>query len=378
MRADESGDRLSTKPVLLFGAMALLGGLSLVAGFLLTPQRTWLNVLLASNFLIGLGLGGLLLVALHYVTGARWSLPLLRLPEAMTAVLPVASVGLIAVLLCCPWLYAAPASADVSESPLHRLWLNRAFFLARSLVYIAIWIAFAEAIVGNSRRQDKDRDRGRTEKNLRLSALFLVVFGITCWLSSTDWLMALERNWASTIFGVYNFSGLFLSALAFEVILVIWLKRQRSMQGVVNANHLHDLGTLLFGMSCFWMYTWYCQYMLIWFVNNPEETTYLRVRWRGAWPVWMFLDLALNWAIPFVVLLFRSAKRTPWLLGTVALLVLAGRWVDLSFMILPTQEDAYQQPGLLEGGLLLGTVGIFLLVVYRGLRKAPLVPLHET
>jgi len=104
----------------------------------------------------------------------------------------------------------------------------------------------------------------------------------------------------------------------------------------------------------------------------------LRVRWRGTWPVWMFLDLALNWGIPFVVLLFRSAKRTPWLLGTVALLVLAGRWVDLSFMILPTQEDAYQQPGLLEGGLLLGTVGIFLLVVYRGLRKAPLVPLHET
>jgi hypothetical protein len=130
-------------------------------------------------------------------------------------------------------------------------------------------------------------------------------------------------------------------------------------------------------MSSFWMYTWYCQYMLIWFVNNPEETSYLRVRWRETWPVWMFLALALNWAIPFVVLLFRSAKRTAWLLGTVALLVLAGRWVDLSLMILPTQQDAHQQPGLLEAGILLGTVGVFLLVVFRRLRQAPLVPLHE-
>ena len=55
------------------------------------------------------------------------------------------------------------------------------------------------------------------------------------------------------------------------------------MQGVVTDDQLHDLGILLFSMSCFWMYTWYCQYMLIWFVNNPEETSYLRVRWRENW-----------------------------------------------------------------------------------------------
>ncbi len=98
---------------------------------------------------------------------------------------------------------------------------------------------------------------------------------------------------------------------------------------------------------------------------------------RGTWPVWLILDLALNWGIPFVVLLFRSAKRTPWVLGTVALIVLAGRWVDLSLMILPTQPQASGQPGLLEAGLLLGTVGVFVLVVIRGLAKAPLAPLHQ-
>jgi hypothetical protein len=377
MNAAEPRDSLSPNLVRLFQAMALVGGVTLVAGFFLTPQRTWIDLLLASNFLVGLGLGGLLLVALHYVTGARWSLPLRRVPEAMTTALPVAGLGLAAVLICCPWLYAAPASVEAAESPLHQLWMNRAFFLGRSLIYLAVWITFAVAIVRNSRRQDKERDSAPTAKNLRLSAGFLVVFGVTCWLASSDWLMALEPNWASTIFGVYNFAGIFLSALAAWVLLVLWLQRHSSLQAVVNGDRLHDLGTLLFAFSSFWMYAWFCQYLLIWYVNNPEETVYYRLRWDGPWPVWLFLNLALNWVVPFVVLLFRSAKRNPWVLGGVALLVLAGRWIDLSLMILPTQGAAAPVPGLLEAGLVLGTIGVFVLVVFWNLRKAPLVPLQE-
>lgn len=387
MSTAESDYRLSRPSVLwlLALALALVGGVALGAGFYLMPERTWIDLLLTSHFLIGVALGGLVLVALHYVTGARWSSALRRVPEAMTAALPVAAVGLAAVFIRdvlsslsgLPSLYFASGS-EGSDSPLHRVWDNRAFFLTRSLVYLAVWIAFAVAIVGNSRRRDGERGPAPAEKNVPLSALFLVVFGVTCWLASTDWLMSLQRDWASTIFGVYNFAGLLLSALAAVTLLVIWLRGNGSLRGVVHEDHLHDLGTLLFAISSFWMYAWFCQYMLIWYVNNPEETSYLRLRWQGNWPVWLFVDLALNWAVPFVVLLFRSAKRNPWVLGTVALLVLVGRWVDLALMILPTQAGASQVPGWLEAGLLLGAVGVFVLVVVRSLRKAPLVPLHES
>jgi hypothetical protein len=374
--ASVSVGRPSATVLVLSSIMAVLGAAALVAAFVLTPQRAWIDVLLASNFLVGLGVGGLVLVALLYVTNARWSLPVRRVPEAMTAALPVAAIGLVAVLVCCPSLYSGQTPGEVSESPLHRLWFNRPFFLVRSLVYLALWIGFAFAIVANSRRQDTDRTPGPTQTNHRLSALFLVVFGVTCWLASMDWLMSLEPNWASTMFAVYNFAGLFLSALAAVIVLVVWLRWQGPLRSAVNENHLHDLGTLLFAFSSFWMYTWYCQYMLIWYVNNPEETSYFRLRSQGYWPVWLFVDLALNWAVPFVVLLFRSVKRNPWLLAMVALLVLVGRWVDLSLMILPTQAAASPLPGLLDAGLLLGTVGVFVLVVYLSLRKAPLVPLQ--
>jgi hypothetical protein len=271
----------------------------------------------------------------------------------------------------------ASASSHGSGSPWQHLWLNRPFFLVRSLIYLALWLGFAAAVVGNSRRQDGDGDPAATARNVRLSAAFLVVFGVTCWLASNDWIMSLEPAWASDVFGVYYFAGLFLSGLAALILLAFWLGRQSPLQSVLTADRWHDLGTLLFSFSSFWMYIWFCQYLLIWYVNNPEETAYYRQRWQGTWPVFWFLDLALNWGIPFLVLLFRAAKRNPRVLGTVAAIVLVGRWVDLSLLVFPTPGAEVPTPGVIEVGLLLGAVGAFALAVFRSLSKASLVPLHE-
>jgi hypothetical protein len=380
MTAEELRYRVPAGGKVYFAALAGLGSVTLIGGLFFQTQRTWVNLLLLSNYLLGLGLAGLLLVALHYVTGARWSVALRRIPEAMTAVLPAAAVALALVLLCRPSLYSwtEPSAGAAAETPLRHLWLNRPFFLLRALLYLGVWLAFAVLVVRNSHREDRDQDAAPAARNQRLSAAFLVVFGITCWLASTDWIMSLEPAWASTIFGVYNFAGLFLTGLAAVALLVIWLKRFSPLQAVLTPNHLHDLGTLLFSFSCFWMYTWFCQYLLIWYVDNPEETVYLRLRWQGTWPVMLFLDLALNWGIPFCVLLFRSAKQSPLLLGSVAVLVLVGRWVDLFLMVGPSQGQAASWPGLIEVGLVAGAVGLFLMATFRSLGKAALVPGHES
>jgi hypothetical protein len=377
MTATEAHYRLPAKAVLLFGTLTLVGAVALVMEFLQTPPRAWIELFVIGNYLVGLGLGALLLVALFYVTGARWSIPVRRIAEALTAVLPLAALALAAVLIGWPSMYSTGAPGEVSESSLQHMWRDRPFFLVRSLVYLAVWLFFALAIVRNSRRQDEDTDPGPTRKNLQLSAFFLVAFGVTCWLASQDWIMALEPDWASTIFGVYYFAGLFLSALAAVAILVIGLRRSSPLHEVVSADHLHDLGTLLFSFSSFWMYTWFCQYLLIWYVNNPEETIYLRRRSEGDWPFFLFVDLALNWGVPFVVLLFRSAKRSPAILGTVALLVLIGRWVDLCVMILPSQKEAALTLGPVHVGFFVGMIGLVALISLRSLSKASLVPLHD-
>jgi hypothetical protein len=364
---------------LLCLTLAGLGAITLVIGLLVDATRTWANVLLASNYLLGLAAGGLVLVALLYVTGARWAVPLRRMPEALALGLPVAAVGLIAVLLLRPSLYAWTAASAPGEEPaslLRSVWLTGPFFLLRALAYLAAWLTFALLMVRNSRRQDRAADPALTRSNIRLSAGFLVAFAVTCWLSSDDWLMSLEPGWASTIFGVYNFAGLFLSALAAVTLLAVCLRRGTPLRAFVTEDRLHDLGTLLFGFSSFWAYTWFCQYLLIWYTNHPDETTWFLRRATGPWPALTLLALVLNWGVPFLVLLFKGAKRSGVILALVASLVLVGRWVDLFVIIFPSQGKP-AIPGPPEVGVMLGAAGLFGLAVLRALAGAPLVPVND-
>jgi hypothetical protein len=365
---------------LLVLLLALLGSLTLAAGLVQDSPRTWAHLLLVSNYLIGVATGSLVLVALFDVTGARWSIPLRRLPEALALGLPIAGLGLVAVLLFRPSLYAWTADALPAGEPvsaLRSVWLVRPFFLLRAVVYLAIWLTFAILIFRNSRLQEQTGDPAFARSNVRLSAGFLVAFGITCWLSGSDWLMSLEPDWGSTMFAVYHFAGLFLSALAAVTLLVILFRCNRRWRAAVTRDHLHDLGTLLFGFSSFWMYTWFCQYLLIWYTNRPDEVSYFLRRSAGPWPGLLLADLVLNWGIPFLVLLFRDAKRSPMVLGTVALIVLAGRWVDLFLIIFPTQGEPATTPGGLEVGLAVGGAGLFALAVLRALGQAPVEPVQD-
>jgi hypothetical protein len=379
-----SVNRVSYRPsaiTLIFAfVLALLGGTAMAAGATPEPRRASAILLLVSNFLLGLGLGSAVLLALFYVTGASWSVAIRRVPEAFTVLLPLGAVGLIAVLLAFPSLYpwygSGPQEVEAT-SPFQLAWLSRSFFLLRSVGYLVLWIVLALAMVRISRRQDATGLASLTVSNRRVAALFLVVFGITCWLSSTDWIMSLEPKWSSTIFGVYNFAGIFLSALAAVTCAAIGLHWAGPFRSILTRSRLHDLGTLLFSFSSFWMYIWFSQYLLIWYVNDPEETAYFTPRLKGEWQTYFLLNVALNWAVPFVVLLFRSAKEKPWLLFTVAGIVLLGRWLDLYMMILPPVVGAASPPGVLEAGALLVIAGLAILFTALALGRASLIPVND-
>ena len=172
---------------------------------------------------------------------------------------------------------------------------------------------------------------------------------------------------------MYNFAGLFLGGLAAVTLMLLWLRRARSLRRVVSDDHLHDLGKLLFAFSIVWVYIWFCQYMLIWYVNIQEETAYF-VRQQGAWQPLLIADVVVNWVVPFEALLPRAAKRIATVLTRVCLVLLAGRWLDLYLMIGPPFGQPTLQKIALQASLLLGGGGLFCLVVFRTLQQAPLIP----
>lgn len=312
----EIGDRLRGGAWLCVG----LGALLLVLGLYLQAERGWGNLLLTSFNLACVGLGGLFLLAIQSITGARWSDPILKAHRAMPALLPVAGLLMLLIFFGVTVLYPWARPEAASNHLLHgRLgWLNRPFFFGRVVVIFAAWIWVGHLLA----RKGKG------------AALFILVFGLTFTLANFDWLMSLEPVWSSTIFAIYGFSGMFLQGIAIVTISAIVLRRVGLIPAVSKAQN-HDLGKLLFAFSCFWAYIFLSQFLLIWYANIPEETGPMRLLLQGRWMPLFYLNLVLNFGLPFVLLLQRKAKTNETVLLSACAILLAGRWLDLYLQIMP-------------------------------------------
>ncbi len=362
-------------PVLL-SAMAASGAITLL-GIFVAPQRIWPNILIAAMYFIGLGLAGMLFLAFHYITTAGWSVCLKRIAEAIASTLPAGAALVGFMLFGIGTLYEWSHADVVASHPILQGksgWLSPPFFIGRAAVILIVWLLFYRALVGTSRRQDATGGLAPNRRCTVLSASFLAVFTITFSVASFDWLMSLQAEWFSTIFAVYNFSGAFVSGLAAITIIAIMLRRQGALEGIVTGHHLHDLGKMIIGFSTFWIYIWFCQYMLIWYGNLPEEVTYYVHRHAGAWAVLSTANLLANWAIPFLVLLPRPAKHDESRLLRICTLLLVGRWLDLYLMVQPVFEPGAPVLGIWEIAPVLGATALFVVFLRRGLAAASLVP----
>jgi hypothetical protein len=372
--------RIPDRSLRVLRSLAGVGLLTILAGVLFAPERIWPSLLLAAYLLVSTALAGAFFVALQYVAGAAWSVALRRVPETMALLLPVAGAALLVVLLARPSLYPWTFVQGDGHEALHgfkALWLHRPFFLARAAFYLSVWIGMTLAMVRASRRQDEDGALAHTLRNEKVSAIFIVIFALTFWLAAFDWIMSLEPHWHSTIFGVYNFAGMFLGGLATIIVLAVWLERLGPLRGVLTEDHLHDLGRLLFAFSTFWAYIWFSQYMLIWYANFPEEAVYYVRRLHGAWQPLFLLNLFLNWVVPFFILLLRASKRSATTLVRVAIVILVGRWLDLYLMIVPPHAADRPHFGAWEIGPVVAAVALAGLAFLHYLRQAAPVPVRD-
>ena len=359
---------------------AVAGAAVLLAGLWFSPARAWADLLLGSFTLVCLGLAGLFFVALQYATGAVWSVPLRRVGEAMTAALPAGAAGILLVLLGHPSLY--PWYGKTWTNPesymgFRNAWLSYPFFLARAVVYLALWLGFAWAMLRNSRRQDTEGGMELSRRNTRLGVTFMVVFGLTFWLASTDWVMTLEPEWSSTIFGIYHFTGMFLAGLAVITLLALALRRQGALRhGVQDAQFL-DLGRLMVAFSVFWAYIWFSQYMLIWYANLTAETPYMMLRTSHGWGTLFVVNLQLNWTVPFLLLLPRANKMNERTLTLAATVLLLGRVTDLYLMILPPFSPASPLPALWDFAAIAFAGSCFVLLSLRAFFAAQALPVGD-
>jgi hypothetical protein len=333
---------------------------------------------------LGLGVFGVAWLAILYLSGAAWSVTMRRIPEAMTAWLLPGGLLALALGLGAESLYHWSDAAVVAQDELlsHKApFLNMPMFWTLVGISLALWVAFAALIVRTSRRQDHDGGMVLTRRNRALSAIFMVLFALTLSVVSFYFLMSLEAHWFSTMFAVLVFTDVVQTGTAFVAIVAGLFLMTGRLKGFLSEHHLHSLGKMVFAWTGFWAYIYFCQFMLIWYANLPEETTYFLRRADNGWLAYALVLPVLKFVVPFLLLLPRDAKRTPRKLVRVSILIVFAQFWELYLMVGPAighgAEAAHAHLPVVELASALGFLGLFTLVFGWALARHGAVPLKD-
>lgn len=341
-------------------------------------QRLAGNLLIDGFFFFAIGLGALFFLALQYATETGWYASVKRVIEAVTGYLPVgmamiALAFLVITLQKGAHIYLWMDSSQVAHDEIMKgksAYLNIPFFWIRTVVYLATYYIFWRGFKRRSMLEDQVGGTDIHFTNYKKAALFLVFFAVFSSTSAWDWIMSIDVHWFSTLFGWYVFAGMWCSTMIVLVTLTLYLKKKGYLPNV-NESHIHDLGKWTFATSFLWSYLWFSQFMLIWYANIPEETTYYLTR-IADFKLLYFGMFFINFAFPMLLLMSRDAKRHAGILTFVGAIVLFGHWVDVYVMVMAGSMGKNAYIGFMEIGLLLATLGLFVKVILTNLTKAPL------
>ena len=366
-------------------AFVLLGGAALGWAFSRgEAQLAWSSYLIGVFFALGLGVFGAAWLAILYLARGNWSVTMRRIPEAMTAWLLPGGVLAMAVGLGAHSLYHWSHADVVAKDALltHKApFLNMTMFTALVGASLLLWVVFGALLARTSRRQDSEGGIGATRTSRTLSALFLVVFALTISIVSFYLLLSLDAHWFSTMFAVLVFTDVVQTGTAFVAIVAGLLVMTGRLEGFLNENHLHSLGKMVFATTGFWAYIYFCQHMLIWYANLPEETVYFLRRTSNGWLPYILILPVLKFVVPFLLMLPRAAKRNPRKLVPVAVLILFAQFWELYVMVAPAmghgEHVAHGHLPFVELAATLGFLGLFTLVFGWSLARHDAVPLKD-
>lgn len=347
--------------------------------------RMWAVLWHNSVFFTGIAVMGLFFVCVQYVAWAGWSSILKRIPEAFGAFLPIGGVALLLVFLLGQhdlfhwthsYLYdkSSPMYDPIIDGKSG--YLNLPFFLGRMIVFLGLWYFIWTRIRAFSLKEDIEGTDKWYNKSGFLSAVFLIIFGISSSMAAWDWVMSIDTHWFSTMFGWYMFASWWVSSLATITLVAIILKENGYLKGM-NESHLHDLGKFVFAFSIFWTYVYFAQFLLIFYANLPEETIYFIERLKGydgkySWMI--YFNLFVNFVFPFLGLMTRDSKRKFGMLKIMAIAVIFGHWFDFYQMIMPGVTKGTSGFGLMEFGAALAFGAVFTWAVTNAMSKAKLIP----
>jgi hypothetical protein len=360
--------------------IALVSVAACVAGYFQDPDRFFRSYLVAFTFTCAIGLGAFFFVMVQYMTGSAASVTVRRIMENIMITLPVGAILFLPLAFGLKSIYSWTDPAVMQSTAALKAksgFLTENFFILRTYAFFLLWSVWIFAIYHQSTKQDTARSARQMYIIARWSApglFFVVVAGS---LASFDWLMSVQPSWYSTIFGLYYLSGGALAFMSVVTLVCLGFRRAGLLTNSINVEHYHDLGKWLFALTAFYTYIAFAQYLLIWYANLPEETSFFRARMEGSW-LWLSLSLPfLRFFIPFFILLCRPAKRNLKVIGTIAGYSLVMEFIDLHWVVMPVHYPHGITLSWMDFATLAATVSICGLQFWNRFRRHKMVPVGD-
>ena len=361
-----------------------IGAGTIIFGLITDRQATWANWLIVNYYFFSIAMGGAFFFVIQSISQSGWSSAFKRVSEALMSYVPFAALFFLLLWFGVNDLYQWSHKETAALDPIiqHKsAFLNIPFFFARMILYFLLWIVFIRKLRQISLREDL-ADPSNTDGIMYLfgktelySKIFIFILAITFSLSAFDWIMSLDVKWYSTIFALKNLVAAFLHGVSI-LTLIVFILYKRGYFPFFNEYHLHDFARYIFMLSIVWGYFWFAQFMIIWYGNIPEETAYYSIRWQEGWKVLFFLEIGLNWFIPFMILLPVKASRNMTIVTIVIVFLIIGQYIDLFVQVIPGTTGALKFSWI-SAGTFLGFAGLFALVIATTLSKAKILPFNH-
>lgn len=411
---------LETKPDKKFyialsisGAFLLIGAVCLAVSFYYgtgmwgnNQPVGWAFPIVNFVFWVGIGHAGTLISAILFLLRQKWRTGIARFAEAMT-IFAVMCAGIFPIIHTGrPWLagYLTPYPNQNSlwvnfTSPL--VWdvfaVSTYFTVSLIFWYVGLIPDFATMRDRTVSKLKKTiysifslgwRHSNRHWQHYEKAYMLLAGFATPLVLSvhtivSFDFAVSIMPGWHTTIFPPYFVAGAIFSGFAMVVTVLIFVRKIFDLQKIITIDHLEKMNKVIIATSMMVGYAYSMEFFIAWYSGVPAEQFVFINRAFGpyAWAYWIMVSCNVIFPQLFW---FRKIRRSVPIMLVIVILVNVGMWFErfvivitsLSRDFLPSSW-AYYKPTLYDGGILLGSFGLFFTLVILFTKALPVVSISE-
>ncbi|MBI2485527.1 MAG: hypothetical protein HYW01_00915 [Deltaproteobacteria bacterium] len=387
-------------PKLLLLVLLLLVGIGILTfvSRVMGPnaKEAWQIYLVNFIFWTGVAQAGVIFSCALRLTSGRWGRPLLRISEGLGSFVPVSFI-LLMILLFVGKDYVLPYATEHYHHP-KDVWLNMSFVAGRNIIGFLLLFTLSFIYLYYSLRQDlggignkvsgicgwiasgwkgEEERKECWNKLIKLAPAVAIIYAVVLSVIAWDFMMSLDHNWFSTLFGPYYFIASLLAAMGATIILSTFVRKHLHLQDYITQFQYYDIGKLFLAFSMFWVYLMFSQFLAIWYANMPEETGFVIARVRvEPFKTLSWVVLSCCFFFPFISLIPRTNKVVAPILVSIASVSFIGLWLEKFVLVMPSFSPEISF-GLTQILITLGFVAAFILTFLLFIRTFPIIPVGD-